>query len=269
MLEHIRINRMNLTDLDMYQCGYEECDSGHSYGPAVRDHYLIHFVEKGKGKFQVKGKSYELSKGEGFLICPNEVTFYKADIEEPWSYYWVGFHGTRAESYLIRANLTQNSPIFNTNNNIKILENFREMIKTKSLIKSREIHLLGHLYIFLAQLIESSIATKELHDDDNRKESYVIKAVEYIEKNYSREIRVHELADFIGIDRSYLTNLFKQFLNISPKQFLVQYRIEKACNLIKNTNLSIGDISRSVGYEDQLAFSKIFKKIKGKAPTKY
>lgn len=268
MLEDIRINRMNLTDLDMYQCGYERCDNGYSFGPAIRDHYLIHYVEKGKGIFKVRGKTYELSEGEGFLICPNEVTFYRADYDEPWSYFWVGFHGTRAESYLFRANLTQNSPIFKTENNSMVLNNFRQMIKTKTLTKSREIHLLGHLYIFFAQLIEASTETKEFHDY-NRKEYYVIKVVEYIEKNYSRKISVCEMADYIGLDRSYLTNLFKQFLNVSPKEFLIQYRIEKACELMKNTDLSIGNISRSVGYEDQLAFSKIFKKIKGQSPSKF
>ena len=61
-------------DLFVTQFGEEKCLPMHAYGPAVRDHYLIHFVASGSGKFYCDCTEYEVSAGQGFLILPNEET---------------------------------------------------------------------------------------------------------------------------------------------------------------------------------------------------
>ena len=91
-------------------CGYEDCEKGHSYGPAVRDSYLIHCVVGGRGEFCC-GKRYELTKGKCFLICPGEVTFYRADGKDPWRYVWAAFRGETAGRLLRGAGLDGKSPI--------------------------------------------------------------------------------------------------------------------------------------------------------------
>ena len=81
-------------------CGYAECEPLHSYGPATRPNYIIHYVMGGKGIYQVGEKKYHISKGQIFLIEPESLTFYQADKEEPWTYLWVGFGGTEAKSFI-------------------------------------------------------------------------------------------------------------------------------------------------------------------------
>ncbi len=98
---------------------------------------------------------------------------------------------------------------------------------------------------------------------------YIRKAIEYIEYNYIDDIKVTDIANFIGINRSYLFTIFKKNLNISPQEFLLKYRMEKAYILLNNGKLSISDVARSVGYKDPLGFSKIFKKINGISPKVY
>ncbi len=83
MLENIFVNMLTNTDLNLYHCGSENCAPGHSYGPAIRDHYLIHYILDGKGFFQVNNKTYHLKNGQGFLICPDIITYYEADKENP------------------------------------------------------------------------------------------------------------------------------------------------------------------------------------------
>lgn len=85
--------------------------------------------------------------------------------------------------------------------------------------------------------------------------------------NYAQKITIEHIANFIGLNRSYLCSLFKQQVNTSIQDYLVRYRINKACEMMGNAELSIGDISRSVGYNDSLLFSKIFKKVKGFSPN--
>lgn len=269
MHESIPIIRLNHTDLNMYQCGTENCAPGHDYGPAVRDHFLIHYILSGKGTFYVGGAEYHLEKGQGFLICPDIITYYQADFEDPWTYSWVGFHGLKAESYLKQANLTAENPIFRYDRDDFIKDCFDQMISTKKLTKSREIRLLGLLYLFLSQLIEVNGKERFIDSSADRKELYIKKAVEFIEMNYSRKISISEIAHYVGLDRSYLGSIFKECLSTSPQEFLINYRMNKACELMQNTSLSIGDISRSVGYDDPLLFSKIFKKVKEFSPREY
>lgn len=268
-MEYVSFDRACNTDLNMYQCGIEDCDPGHDYGPAVRDHFLIHYIRSGKGFFQVQGKTYHLCKGQGFLICPGVITYYKADVHDPWHYSWVGFHGLKAESYLLQANLTQENPIFQYGSDDVIKDYLARMVAVKKLADGGETRLLGLLYLFLSKLIEINGTGRYFDSDINRKEVYIKKAIEFIEMNYSRKISITEMAHYIGLDRSYLGSLFKSYLNTSPQEFLLNFRISKACELLKDNYLSVGDVSRSVGYEDTLLFSKVFKKVKGLPPRQF
>lgn len=254
-------------DLIVYHCGKEQCESSHSFGPAVRDHFLIHYILEGEGSFHVDGKTYNLKKHEGFLICPDVVTYYEADKANPWTYTWVGFYGIKAEAYLKAANLTRENPIFSHSKENSIEQYFKQMQECNNLAQANEIKLQGLLYLLLGELIES--CGKSLNRERNSKEIYIKKSIEYIEKNYSRNISINDMSKFIGLNRSYLSFLFKSNLNLSPQEFLIKYRMNKAVELMVNPSLSISDISHSVGYEDPLTFSKVFKKENGLSPRKY
>ena len=80
--------------LTIYFCDSENCQPRHFYGPAVRPHYLLHVILRGRGIYQHEGITYALSQGDAFLIPPMEITYYQADETDPWSYAWVGFDGT-------------------------------------------------------------------------------------------------------------------------------------------------------------------------------
>lgn len=269
MQQSLLIHRLNHADLNIYHCGTEKCAADHYYGPAVRDHFLIHYIHSGKGKFYIGEQEYVLQKGQGFLICPDIVTFYQADHDEPWSYSWIGFHGLKAESYLKKAGLALDCPIFSDNNEPFMDNCFLQIMEARSLQNGREIRITGLLYVFLSQLVEQNSRDRSRATDTGKKDDYIKKIIEYIEMNYSRKMSIAEMAKQIGLDRSYLGSLFKKQLNTSLRDFLLRFRMDKACELMKNNELSIGDISRSVGYDDPLLFSKLFKQTKGKPPREY
>ena len=80
MNEHVWIKPIENSDLKVYQYGHEDCEPNHLYGPAIRDHYLLHFVQGGKGTFYCENKSYTLTEGQGFLIIPGIITDYSRNI---------------------------------------------------------------------------------------------------------------------------------------------------------------------------------------------
>lgn len=256
-------------DLSLYNCGMEECRPGHFFGPAVRDHYLIHYILSGKGYFKYGEKVYHLNKGQGFLICPEKVTYYQADSQEPWTYCWVGFTGHKAGHYLRQARLDQDKPIFAYDADNGVSNCILSMIDLYQSKPWNETGLLSLLYLFLSNLIGDMGAEGSGRQIENKQEYYIERAIEYVCMNYSRKIRISDIASHIGLDRSYLGNIFKQNTKKSLQQFLLEYRVNKACELMKDRRLSISNISRSVGYDDPLLFSKMFKKVKGLSPRNF
>ena len=85
----------NFIDLCMYQCGYEQCDPAHSFGPAARNHYLFHYVISGTGTLMAddaKGvtQTYSIKSGQGFLIFPGQINTYYADSSDLYNWTVMG-----------------------------------------------------------------------------------------------------------------------------------------------------------------------------------
>lgn len=255
-------------DLVYYHSGSEHCAPGHAFGPAVRSYYLIHYVRSGQGIFRRSRVEYRLRAGQGFLICPGDVTYYQADRDDPWSYSWVGFDGYKAASSLRQANMTADSPIFELAEPDGIWPIFELLEDAKKLSAGRELRLIGAVYMFLSYLAEYA-AGERTSAQAGLQELYVRAAAEYIDKNFARRMSIEELAAYIGLNRSYLCAIFKAEMQQSPQQYLIRCRMERACELLAGSALAIGDISRSVGYDDPLVFSKMFAKLIGLPPREY
>jgi AraC-like DNA-binding protein len=267
-VKYLEPQKKQSVDLFLCYCGSENCTPGYSYGPAVRSQYLIHYIIDGEGSYTVNNTTYKLKKNQGFLICPDILTYYEADKDNPWSYMWVGFNGVKAQTYLNYANLNEENLIFEYSEDDSLKNYISEMLKLKERNYSNELKLEGLLYFFMSKLTE---ARKDTFNQKIYKstELYLEKSVEFIENNYSNNIKINDIASYIGINRSYLTHIFKKNINMSPQEFLVNYKIDKASELLKNTDLSIKAVANSVGYSDPLTFSKIFKKITGDNPKGY
>jgi AraC family transcriptional regulator of arabinose operon len=262
--------KKSTVDLSLSYCGIEECDPGHFYGPTSRTEYLLHYIIDGKGTYQVNNKTYQMEQHQLFLICPGVTSYYVADMEEPWKYLWVAFSGIKAKTYLDWANLDENHLICQFNEPNVLIKYIQGILNARELTYANELKREGNLLLFLSALIKSQHGTGlagAVHDYPYQ--VYVNHAVEFIEHNYQKGIRVNDIANYIGINRSYLTNIFRKSLNKSVQEYLVNYRLDKAATLLRTTNMPVGDIAKEVGYEDSLAFSKIFKHFKNSSPTVY
>ena len=94
-------------------------------------------------------------------------------------------------------------------------------------------------------------------------------AIDYIKWNHNRGINVTDIADYIGISRTYLNHVFQKELGVSSQKFLMDFRLHKAANLLISSDLPVTEVSSQVGYDDSLAFSKAFKKKFGLSPKNY
>lgn len=267
MIEYLPRSKQH-TELYLTQFGTEDCVPGHKFGPAVRTHYLLHYVFGGTGMFEAHGVEYPIQPGQGFLICPHDVTSYQADSDEPWSYGWIGFNGTLADTLLEQAGLTASSPVFRCSQAEAIRQILQDMARPSADRRARESRLTGLLHLMLSLLIESGTQAP-LPPAISRTEAYVEQVKDFIEMNFAHKFSIEDIARLIGLNRSYLCALFTQTTGMSIQDYLIGYRIDRASQLLLNTDLSIGNIARSVGYVDPLLFSKVFKKVKGRSPKLY
>ena len=258
-------------DLYLSYCGMEECDPSHSYGPIKRTEYLLHYILKGKGTYQVDGKTYHLGKHESFIIYPHEITCYEADKEDPWTYIWIGFDGIKAETCLNYSSFSKENRVCSFDCEDILLESINGMLNASQLTYANDLKRESYLLSFLSALIhekhDSICQIEEVHDYPYH--VYVEHALEFIDHNYEKNIKINDIAYYIGISRSYLSNIFKKNLSLSPQEYLVNYRLDKACGLLKTTTLPVSIIASKVGYDDPLTFSKVFKNFHDVSPSTY
>ena len=251
--------------LSVYNTGYEKCDASHSWGPGLRDHYLIHYVSAGKGSFVCNRQTYFLRAGDLFLIAPGQMVSYRADPRDPWEYCWVGFNGTDARRLVTMAGFTRKEPVLRDPEPETTPALLLRIAEVSGSTAAADAEMVGCLYLFLAQLIRHS-ARRTAGDPH---QEYVANALRFIQYNYAGDIGVSDIARYVGISRSQLYRAFLQDFGISPHTYLQKYRISEACSLLRNPNLSIAEVASSVGFTDPLYFSRVFKTIKQRTPSDY
>ena len=263
----------NFVDLGLYQFGKEQCDPAHSFGPASRNHFLFHYILSGTGTLMAddtKGvtHTYQVRSGQGFMIFPRQINTYVADSELPWEYVWIEFDGLRAKEIIEIAGLTPDHPVYHAHSRALRENMMNEMLYIAEHSNESPFHLIGHLYLFIDYLSRSA-ASMKLSNSGKLKDFYIKEALNYIEQNFQNDISVEGIAAFCGLNRSYFGRIFKDAIGKSPQEFLMNYRMVKAAELLKLTSLPISDIGNAVGYPNQLHFSRAFKNIYGVSPREW
>ena len=257
-------------ELYLLSCGNHKCAPNHTFGPGSREKFLIHFVLSGKGTFISNGKTYKLGKNQAFIIYPDKEITYIADGDDPWEYIWVGFNGTMVRSYLESAGITETTDVISFPENSDIPEMILRMLNANTFTYPNELLRQALLLAIMSELISYHEETTTFSNTHHYPYNiYTEQAIYYISKNYSTELSVTEIADKIGITRSYLAKCFTETLGISPKQYIIKYRMEKAGDLLTQTTMNVSETARAVGYEDPFSFSKAFKKFHGVSPMEW
>lgn len=227
--------------------GMEVCRPGHTFGPAIRDVTLLHFVLAGQGTFSSPRGTFRVGAGQFFVILPGEVTCYSADREDPWEYLWFAFDERGAGRMATLAPVLPSPP--------GIPLRLRELCESG--ITGRELYLsvLDELYYHLFSLGKEQTRLKE-------------RVRRYIDYSYMEPLTVENIAQTMGFDRRYLSRVFARGYGMTVKEYLTSVRLSHAEKLLV-AGYSVGDVAAMTGYRDVFNFSRIFKKKNGLSPLAY
>lgn len=234
------------SDFSPLEFGQQNCTPGHSYGPHIRKHYLIHYVSAGTGTFECPRGTYTVTAGNAFLIRPGEICKYTADCQNPWQYTWIGFVGQIASEF------EQLPDVFETDGFI-----FEEMESVFRFSSCQAAFLSGSLFKLYCSLF-----------DQKERPDYINQVIGYLTIHYAETIRIDQIANHIGINRKYLSRIFKQKTGNTMQQFLIQKRISEGKKLLLN-GFNVAETALMIGYSDSFSFSKAFKKECGISPKEY
>ncbi len=240
--------------------GYRKCTPGFSPGYVSRKHYVLHYIYEGECIFETGSKSYRVYPGQMFIITPGNIYNYTSSHENPCTYRWVDVSGHNFEKFISQTGYTLEKPVVSDFADHRIGNIIREMTD-KGKMSGKEIN--GYSW-FLADAV-----CKRDKSRQNVWEKYIEPAVEYIISNSEKKTSVSDVAEYLNIDRSYLSRVFNEYMGISIKKYIYNYHMDIGKSFLTYSDLPIKDIATAIGYDDPLDFTKAFHRTYGVSPTKW
>ena len=251
-------------------CGRESCAPGHRYGPALRGYHLLHIAASGCGVFDDGARRYAVHAGQGFMIFPDAVTVYAADMDTPWDYVWVGFSGEYAAELVRSAGVTPENPIVDLGRYAETALGIAYSIyDDMSLLQRNTSAALGGLLRLMAYIAQSRYDASPQRSAAAGADSYQ-RALWLLNANHHRtDFHVEDVASFVGLSRSQLFRVFKAQCGRSPQTVLGELRLSHAKQLLASTGLSLTEVALSSGFASAARLGEVFREVLGTTPTEY
>ena len=252
--------------LNVVTCGWQQCHGGHLCNRRFYPHHSFTFVLKGKGYYTIGERTFEIHAGQCFVIFPEISTTYVADMDDPWEYIFAIVNGEDALSLIKLLGMTPENPVLPYRMNQEMIRNLNAMCQAGTSGKCLGYDVIGYFLLCISGIVSD-------YADRNRKENvadnYVESAIAYMKTHYPYSLSISNVAAYVGIEQSYLYRIFKSKTGISPREWLVKYRLDQAVKMLSDNDRSVTEIALSVGFYDLPHFTKAFIANYGVSPREY
>lgn len=241
-----------------------------TYRPRGRLDYQIIYIASGKAYFHFDTPENEtiVPAGNVVMFRPKELQKYEYYGKDKTEVFWIHFTGSDVKNILRKYGFADKQRVFSVGTSLEYERIFKRIIselqKCQSDYEEMLMILLRHLLIvFNRELTREHVLKNEYMDREMEL------TVSYFSTNYNLDINIEEYASSKGMSVSWFIHNFKKYTGETPMQFLTSIRITNAQILLETTTYSVNEISRIVGYNNPLYFSRIFHKRKGYSPQQY
>lgn len=238
-----------------------------TYWKKGRRDYQILYVASGKAHFWFNGIEEIVDSGHMVLYKPKEVQKYVYYVEDHPEVFWIHFTGYDVKNILEYHGISLNQHVFYSGTLPEYKMLFRKII--------RELQQCEYGYEdYIASSFNNILLLVSRQQQNGENYTVTIPeeiemAVSYFNENYNTKISVAQYAESLHISTNWFIRNFKQHMKMSPAQYLLSLRMVNAQSLLENTDYSVGEIAEIVGYDNQLYFSRVFKKEYGISPAQY
>lgn len=227
-----------------------------------REDYYLLYVERGELEVTLNGSPHTARSGSVLVFPPHYPYTYTFDGHDALSYLWVHFTGSYAERFLSECGFGELPCLFHVDSDIKIISGFEKLFDIyRAHGPLQQQKLACGLEDILLCVATDLMPTEDVRD--------LTRSLGYIHTFYSKEIRIPDLAKMESLSNSRYITVFKQRMGMPPSEYIIHLRLNVACDLLKNRDVSIKEVAARVGYDNPHFFSKLFKKKMGVSPGQY
>lgn len=241
-----------------------------TYRPKGRQDYQIIYIASGLGHFHFDKTENEtiVPAGNMVLYRPKELQKYEYYGADKTEVYWIHFTGSDVKNLLRKYGFKDNRRVFPVGSSLEYEHIFKQIILELQRCQDDYEEMLALLLTRLLIVFKRELSREHILKNEylDREMDY---AVSYFNGNYNKDISIEQYAESRGMSVSWFIRNFKKYTGMTPMQFIVSRRINNAQLLLEQTNYSINEIAKVVGYDDQLYFSRLFRKQKGFSPSQY
>jgi len=227
------------------------------------DRYLMYIVT---GSLEFISLKVTLTEGQYVLIPPETPYRYKHTGGEEIKYLWVHFTGGDSGALPEYLGIKENTAVTVGVDEKLILTHSALLRELSALDEHFDVGCAGCLYEYLTRL---GRLTSRQSDPIANASKAIKRSVVYIRENFHKHITVSELSKRANLSESRFRVLFKEATGMSPIDYLTEFRIDQACRILTESDISIIRVSLLTGFEDPLYFSRVFKKRMGVSPKEY
>ena len=229
-----------------------------TYWKKGRRDYQILYVASGKAHFWFNGIEEIVDSGHMVLYKPKEVQKYVYYVEDHPEVFWIHFTGYDVKNILEYHGISLNQHVFYSGTLPEYKMSFRKIIRELQQCEYGYEDYIASSFNNILLLVSRQQQNGENYTVTIPEEIEI--AVSYFNENYNTKISVAQYAESLHISTNWFIRNFKQHMKMSPAQYLLSLRMVNAQSLLENTDYSVGEIAEIVGYDNQLYFSRVFKK---------
>jgi AraC-like DNA-binding protein len=234
----------------------------------VLDEFQLIYIPNGQGTFEAEGvKETPIQPGAVFLLFPGVWHRYHPSEDTGWEEFWVGFRGHYAD-YLMKQNCFRPSaPIIQIGFHAELLNVFIQLIET---VKYEGVAYRQLSSCLVTQLLGLVYSTAIMTNESRQNKNKIIHVARFrMHENLYNNMDMENLAMELNVSYPWFRRAFKETIGTAPGQYHLQIRIDKACKLLRETELTVTEISQHLGFESEFYFSRIFKKKMGLPPGQH
>lgn len=231
--------------------------------------YILIYCSRGEGIIFLDNKTIILTPNTYFIIPPNIAHEYYAHEHNPWSIYWIHFKGDQAVQFynkFSRLFLNKIPSVSLKENRIRLFDHFIDILESGYSESNIE-----YVNLALWQLLNLFIYEQYFRIERHQisENNTVEEAIQYMKNHLDTPLKIEDIAGKFNYSSSHFFTLFKKKTGYSPIHYFNYLKIQKACQYLSFTNMSIKEISFFLGFNDPLYFSRLFKKIMNTSPLGY
>ncbi|MBP1905143.1 AraC-like DNA-binding protein [Paenibacillus turicensis] len=265
-------NMLSNLELDLLVAHYSQVTPQWRDIDYCPDYSKLYFITEGTGWIRINGEEYYPEPGQLVLMPEDVVQSYSVAEGQPYQKYWCHFNARIGHLEAFRQlRIPYICTVVDYGRTEKVFAELVQYANSEEVCSGllAKVKLMELLSYYLLELAEGQMGKEQITIRNRTATTWLEPLLQYIRDHLDQDLTIQELATQVCLHPNYFIRMFKEQMGVPPIQYITRVKMERAKELLMQTEGSISEVACQVGFQDYFHFSKQFKKLVGMAPTEY